>query len=103
MGPWPVGQKQPVTQPHAALSAIDFNLGVFQRRVLHHINKTKLDNPLLEYCLKNGDLGDPIISKEHIYAFNWSSESEINEIDKLSLRIVDHVENMFSIYSYWDP
>ena len=56
---------------------------------------TKLGNPLLEYCLKNDDLGDPIISKEHIYAFNWSSESEINEIDKLSLRINDILSGMF--------
>jgi len=33
---------------------------------------TVLENPLIEYCLKNDDLGDPLISKEHILAFKWS-------------------------------
>ena len=33
---------------------------------------TVLEYPLIEYCLKNDELGDPIVSKEHIYAFNLS-------------------------------
>ena len=27
---------------------------------------TVLDYPLVEYCLKNDDLGDPLVSREHI-------------------------------------
>ncbi|MDC1096403.1 phosphoribosylaminoimidazolesuccinocarboxamide synthase [Pelagibacteraceae bacterium] len=56
---------------------------------------TVLDKPLLEYCLKNDDLGDPLIAKEHIYAFNWATEEEINEIDKLTHRINDLLQGMF--------
>ena len=38
---------------------------------------TALEKPLLEYCLKNDELQDPIISKEHIYNFEWASKREI--------------------------
>ena len=31
---------------------------------------TILEKPLLEYCLKNDELGDPLISREHILTFN---------------------------------
>ena len=30
---------------------------------------TVLESPLIEYCYKNDELGDPLISKEHIFAF----------------------------------
>ena len=56
---------------------------------------TKLDKPLLEYCLKSDDLGDPLVSKEHIYTFNWATEDEIKKIDRLSLRINDVLSGMF--------
>jgi len=56
---------------------------------------TVLDKPLLEYYLKNDDLGDPIIAKEHIYAFEWATEKEIKFIDKTSLRINDLLQGIF--------
>ena len=34
---------------------------------------TVLDEPLIEYCLKDDKLGDPLISKEHMFAFKWSN------------------------------
>ena len=54
-----------------------------------------LDKPLLEYCYKNDELQDPLISKEHIYAFGWASQNEIDEIDKMTLRINDLLLGMF--------
>ena len=39
---------------------------------------TVLEKPLLEYCYKNDDLEDPLISKEHIYNFGWANEKDIN-------------------------
>jgi len=57
---------------------------------------TTLSKPLLEYYLKNDDLGDPIIAKEHILAFEWATESEIKIIDKMSLRINDLLQGVFS-------
>jgi len=56
---------------------------------------TVLDKPLLEYYLKNDDLGDPIIAKEHIYAFEWATEKEIKFIDRTSLRINDLLQGIF--------
>jgi phosphoribosylaminoimidazole-succinocarboxamide synthase len=57
---------------------------------------TVLEKPLLEYYLKNDDLNDPIITKEHIYAFEWATEKEIKNIDKMSLRINDLLQGIFS-------
>tara|TARA_B110000967_G_scaffold193968_1_gene222013 strand:+ start:2565 stop:3356 length:792 start_codon:yes stop_codon:yes gene_type:complete len=56
---------------------------------------TTLEKPLLEYYFKNDALGDPIITKEHIYAFEWATEKEIKVIDKMSLRINDILQGMF--------
>ena len=56
---------------------------------------TILEKPLLEYCYKNDDLNDPLISKEHIYTFNWATKSEIKSIDKMTLRINDLLTGMF--------
>ena len=40
-------------------------------------------------------MGDPLISKEHIYAFGLSSEEEVKFIDKMSLRINDLLQGIF--------
>ena len=56
---------------------------------------TILQNPLIEYCLKNDELGDPLVSKEHIYTFKWSTKKEIEKIDKQLLRINDFMVGMF--------
>ena len=56
---------------------------------------TVLEKPLLEYCLKNDELQDPVVSKEHIFNFDWASEEEINQIDKLTLRINDILIGLF--------
>jgi len=56
---------------------------------------TVLEKPLLEYYLKNDELGDPLISKEHIYSFEWASEKEIKIIDRMSLRINDILQGIF--------
>jgi phosphoribosylaminoimidazole-succinocarboxamide synthase len=56
---------------------------------------TVLEKPLLEYYLKNDELGDPLISKEHIYSFDWAGQKEIGDIDKMSLRINDILQGVF--------
>ena len=56
---------------------------------------TTFNKPLLEYCLKNDELEDPIVSKEHIYTFDWATEKEIKEIDKTTLRINDILQGIF--------
>ena len=56
---------------------------------------TVLESPLIEYCYKNDELGDPLISKEHIFAFNWATRKEIEKIDKYLHRINDFMIGMF--------
>ena len=56
---------------------------------------TVLDSTLIEYCLKDDKLGDPIISKEHINTFKWATKKEIEKIDKQLLRINDFLVGLF--------
>jgi len=56
---------------------------------------TVLEKPLLEYYLKNDELNDPIVSKEHIYSFEWATKKEIKTINKMSLRINDILQGIF--------
>ena len=56
---------------------------------------TILEKPLFEYCYKNDELGDPLIAKEHIFAFDWAKKEEIDEIDKMTFRINDILQGMF--------
>ena len=35
---------------------------------------TILEKPLLEFSYKNDELGDPLVAKEHILAFNWATK-----------------------------
>ena len=56
---------------------------------------TVLKEPLIEYCLKNDKLGDPLIAEEHIYAFEWATKEEIKKIKKMMLRINDFMIGMF--------
>ena len=56
---------------------------------------TVLNEPLLEYYLKNDELEDPLISKEHIYSFEWANKKEIKTIDKMTLRINDILQGIF--------
>ena len=56
---------------------------------------TVLKEPLIEYCLKDDELGDPLVAEEHIYAFEWASKKEIEKVKKMILRINDFMIGMF--------
>ena len=56
---------------------------------------TVLEEPLIEYCLKDDKLGDPLISKEHIMTFKWASKNEIEKIDRILHRINDFLLGLF--------
>ncbi len=56
---------------------------------------TILDYPLIEYCLKNDDLGDPLISREHILSFDWMNVMELELINEQCKRINDFLQGMF--------
>ena len=56
---------------------------------------TVLGRPLIEYCLKNDDLGDPLISREHILTFDWLNIMELDWISEECRRINDFLQGMF--------
>jgi len=56
---------------------------------------TVLDKPLIEFCYKNDDLNDPLVAKEHITAFGWAEEIELDWIKNQCLRINDFMQGMF--------
>ncbi len=56
---------------------------------------TILSKPLIEYSYKNDELGDPLIAKEHILEFKWSTEKELKMINNYCLRINDFMQGMF--------
>ena len=48
---------------------------------------TVLDRPVLEFCYKSDELGDPMINEYHIAAMGWASEPEMDSIRKQALEI----------------
>ena len=72
---------------NVATGSITKRLGVEDGTVLKH--------PLLEYCLKDDKLGDPLIAEEHILVFNWATKQELEKVKKMILRINDFMIGMF--------
>lgn len=56
---------------------------------------TVLDRPLIEYCLKDDELGDPLVSSEHILSFNWLNIMDLDWITEECRRINDFLQGMF--------
>ena len=56
---------------------------------------TVLNKPLVEFCYKNDELNDPLIAREHIFAFDWASAKELDFITNQCLRINDFMQGMF--------
>ena len=55
----------------------------------------KLNSTLVEFCLKNDSLGDPIIAPEHIFTFGWAKPDELEIIVEDTLRINDFLTGLF--------
>ena len=56
---------------------------------------TQLPRPVVEYCLKDDSLGDPLVTEEHIAAFNWASPQDMDDILSLALRVNDFLAGIF--------
>jgi len=46
-----------------------------------------LDTPLFEFFLKDDDLGDPLITDEHILSFGWAKADDIKQMKEVTLEI----------------
>ena len=55
---------------------------------------TQLPRPIVEYCYKDDDLGDPLVTEEHIAAFGWASQQDMDDILSLALRVNDFLSGV---------
>ena len=55
----------------------------------------KFSNPLIEFFLKNDNLGDPLLNESHIIEFNWATYKEIQLMKKQALKINDVLKKIF--------
>ena len=59
---------------------------------------TQLPRPIIEYYYKDDKLGDPIVSEEHIAAFGWAGQQDMDDIVSLALRVNDFLSGvMFGV------
>jgi phosphoribosylaminoimidazole-succinocarboxamide synthase len=56
---------------------------------------TQLPRSIVEYYYKNDQLGDPMVSEEHITAFGWAGTQDLDDILNLTLRVNDFLTGLF--------
>ena len=56
---------------------------------------TRLPRTIIEYYYKNDSLGDPMVSEEHIAAFDWASPQDLDDMNTLALRTNDFLMGIF--------
>ncbi len=57
---------------------------------------TPLPRSIIEFCYKNDELGDPMVTEEHITAFNWASTQELDDILAMTVRVNDFLTGLFA-------
>jgi len=55
---------------------------------------TPMPRPIVEFYFKNDDLGDPLVSEEHIIAFGWASQQDLDDMVSLGLRVNDFLSGL---------
>ncbi|KFX71928.1 MAG: phosphoribosylaminoimidazole-succinocarboxamide synthase [alpha proteobacterium QL1] len=68
--------------------------GTFSKR-LGIPEGTQLKRPIIEYYFKNDELGDPLVTEEHIDINNWATIDELSLATETSLRINDFLIGLF--------
>jgi len=56
---------------------------------------SNLPRPIVEYYLSNDELGDPMVTEEHITAFNWAATQDLDDMVQLALRANDYMSGLF--------
>jgi phosphoribosylaminoimidazole-succinocarboxamide synthase len=56
---------------------------------------TMLPRSIVEFYYKSDELGDPMVSEEHITAFGWATPQELDDVMALALRINDFLSGLF--------
>jgi phosphoribosylaminoimidazole-succinocarboxamide synthase len=59
---------------------------------------TALPRPIVEYYYKDDALGDPLVTEEHIAAFGWASQQDLDDMLAIALRVNDFIAGiMFGV------
>ncbi len=53
-----------------------------------------LPRPIVEFSYKDDALGDPLVAEEHILAFGWASQQDLDDIVALALRVNDFMSGV---------
>ncbi len=56
---------------------------------------TKLNRSIVEYYYKDDSLNDPMVTDEHITAFDWAAPSELEDMVAIALRVNDFLTGLF--------
>ena len=56
----------------------------------------RLARPMVEFCLKDDALGDPLVTEENIATFGWAEPHELEEIIGYTIRINDYMQGVFA-------
>ena len=54
-----------------------------------------LPAPLIEFCLKDDSLGDPVVAREHITLLGYADDDELDEIVYLTEKVNDFLTGLF--------
>ena len=55
-----------------------------------------LEKPLFEFFLKDDDLGDPLINRNHIVSFGWAKDHELDEMISTSHKVNELLTKLFA-------
>ncbi|MBZ0130079.1 MAG: phosphoribosylaminoimidazolesuccinocarboxamide synthase [Rhodobacteraceae bacterium] len=55
---------------------------------------TPLPRPIVEFYYKDDALGDPLVSEEHIIAFGWAGQQDLDDMVALALRVNDFMSGL---------
>ncbi len=55
---------------------------------------TPLPRPIVEFYYKDDKLGDPLVSEEHVIAFGWASQQDLDDMIALALRVNDFLSGV---------
>ena len=55
---------------------------------------TQLPRPIIEFYYKDDALGDPLVTEEHIIAFGWATQQDLDDMVALALRVNDFMSGV---------
>ncbi|MBL3552975.1 phosphoribosylaminoimidazolesuccinocarboxamide synthase [Rhodovulum sulfidophilum] len=55
---------------------------------------TQLPRPIIEFYYKDDALGDPLVTEEHVIAFGWASQQDLDDMVALALRVNDFLSGI---------